>query len=169
MVIPSKQRRVRRTVLVVCEGKTDLAFLHYLRSQMCADKPDAPKMTLRQAHGKGADNVASTLLGLARQAAYDKLVLMADGDIPLSESMRKKLRRHKVVLVIPAPCLEGLLLDIFGHSVPPMSSVCKNRLQQIAPGSLSDEPYLAHHWPMDLLHAKRPAIPALDALMGCFE
>lgn len=162
-------RSARRTVLLVCEGKTDLAFLGYLRAVLCSDRPGGPKVSLRQAHGKGADNVADTLIGLARQAAYDRLVLLADGDIPLTSAKMKALKKIKAEPIIVQPCLEGLLLNILGLPAPNSSPACKVLLQKQGVLSVADVECLAKYWPLTCLHTRREQIPVLDALMRCFE
>ena len=70
----------RKTLLAVGEGKSDAAFLKYLRTQFCAGGSGV-SVTVRQANGKGPSNVISTAIGALRISSYDKKLCLLDTDI----------------------------------------------------------------------------------------
>lgn len=162
-------RRVRRTVFIVCEGKTDLGFLKHLRRTYCSGRADAPEMAFKQSYGKGGNHVVDVLLREVKYKAYDVPVALTEGDAPPSQTNLKALGRIKGRHVVVSPCIEGLLLEILGHPVPTLSSVCKDRLAAIEACDLSDPLTYERHWARGRLDGARPAILVLDQLIGLFE
>lgn len=65
-----KQHRVRKTLLIVGEGDSEEAFLKHLRDLYCSGGSGVA-VTVRNAHGKGPENVIDHAARLARIYSYD--------------------------------------------------------------------------------------------------
>lgn len=162
-------KRVRKTVLLCCEGKADQAFIAYLRTTYTAGRPGAPHVKPKQAGGKGSNNVIETLLGEAKCSQPDKLVALLDGDLPPTVAKRREAERKHVQLIVLTPCLEGLLLNILGHLVPNASQECKDRLKQIDSRDPFDPGFYAQNFPKSLLDQARSRVAELDTLLILFD
>lgn len=161
-------RQVRKTVLICCEGKGDMAFLEYLRSVYCAGRENPPKVKVQQAGGRGGNNVIQTLLGAAAIVGYNKLVALIDTNVPPDTEHRDAAAASAVVFVDMSPCLEGFLLKILGKSVPATSAECKQRLRQIDARELFAQGFFTSNFPKALLDEKRKSVAELNELLGVY-
>ena len=125
----------RKTLLAVGEGKADAAFLRYLRGLYCSGRQGV-SVTVRNASGKGPTNVIGTAIGALRIASFDHKLCLLDTDIFWSSKNISDAKRHKIQLIGAPPCLEGLLLQILGKSVPTGSDECKRQLKSITGKSM---------------------------------
>ena len=155
--------------MIVCEGKTDLGFLKHLRRTYCSGRDDAPEMDFKQSYGKGGNQVVDVLLRVVKYKAYDVRVALTEADAPPTQASLKDLVRNKGRHVVVSPCIEGLLLGILGHPVPPLSSECKDRLAAIEARDLSDPITYERHWPRGRLDVARPGNLVLGQLIALFE
>lgn len=147
-----KERFVRRTVLVVCEGKRDRAFIEFLRSLYTSGDPRSPKVDVRESRGKGANQVISTLVGILPTKQYDVGVAFTDADLPPSSARKRELFKRRrgfyPHLVQVQPCLEGLVLHILGKNVFVNSSDCKTAVE----GMVSTDLFMPKHFEELLSH-----------------
>lgn len=126
----AKGRRVirqRKTLLVVGEGATEAAFLSYLRRLYCSGKK-GPKVTVKNAHGKGPEHVLDFAIRSQRGVAFDQVAVFLDTDIPWTDKLHKQAKLFKVELIGSTPCIEGLFLKLLGQPVPVLSADCKKQL-----------------------------------------
>lgn len=126
----AKGRRVirqRKTLLVVGEGATEAAFLSYLRRLYCSGKK-GPKVTIKNAHGKGPEHVLDFAKRAQRGVAFDHVVAFLDTDIPWTAALKKEAKQSKIELIGNTPCIEGLFLKMLGKPVPAVSASCKKQL-----------------------------------------
>lgn len=165
---PSKQRQVRKTLLVVGEGDSEVAFIKHLRQIYCA-KGAGVSVTVRNVHGKGPDNVIHTAIALKRSGAYDQIVAMLDTDLDWSPDIRKAADKSRIALVGSTPCLEGMLLEVLGLPVPRASDECKRVLRErLGTQMLDVEDYQAAYGRLVLQDA-RSRLSTLDRLLKFFE
>lgn len=112
MVQLKKSRQVRKTLLVVGEGDSEVAFLKHLRQLYCSGGAGVT-VTVHNAHGLGPDNVIQTAIALNRMGGYDRVVALLDTDLPWPTVTQKAAKRARIELVGSTPCLEGLFVT--GH------------------------------------------------------
>ena len=167
-MVVRKSREVRPTLLVVGEGDCEIAFLKHLRQIYCSGG-NGVEVTIRNAHGKGPENVLDHTCRQARIYSYDQVVSFLDTDIAWTDKLKKTARQAKVALVGSSPCLEGLLLTIFGQRPPEGSSNCKRMLRQQLNADMTDREHYERHFPKALLDESRQHIPELDRLLRFFE
>ena len=79
-----KQHQVRKTLLIVGEGDSEEAFLKHLRELYCSGGSGVA-VTVRNAHGKGPENVIDHAARQARIYSYDARAALLDTDIPWTD------------------------------------------------------------------------------------
>lgn len=163
-----KQHHVRKTLLVVGEGDSEEAFLKHLRDLYCSGGAGVA-VTVRNAHGKGPENVIDHTARQARIYSYDARVALLDTDIAWTDKLKKEARKAKIEMVGSTPCLEGLLLSILGKRPPVQSADCKKAIQQSLGIDLMERQGYAGHFPKAVLDSARTTIPDLDQLLLFFE
>jgi hypothetical protein len=162
-------RRVRKTIFIVCEGKTDLGFLYYLKRTYCSGRSDAPEMAFKQSYGKGGNQVVDVLLRQLNYKDYDVRVALTEADAPPTAASLKALSGARGRHLVVAPCIEGLLLDVLGEPVPQLSADCKARVAVIERRDLSEPASYGQLWPRACLDGARGNIAVLRALLDLFE
>jgi hypothetical protein len=158
----------RKTLLAVGEGKSDAAFLKYLRSIYCSGGSGVT-VTVRDASGKGPSNVIGTAIGALRISSYDKKLCLLDTDLVWTEQNKSDAKRKKIELIGSTPCLEGLLLQILGRAVPASSPDCKQQLKIITGKDMFDPDDYPANFGYAVLQNQRAHIPELDKLLRLFE
>ena len=158
----------RKTLLAVGEGKSDAAFLKYLRTQFCAGGSGV-SVTVRQANGKRPINVISTAIGALRISSYDKTLCLLDTDIDWTSQNKIDAKRKKIELIGSTPCLEGLLLQVLGRQFSSISDDCKCQLKAITGKEMFEAEDYAAHFTYFHLQAVRTNIAELDKLLRLFE
>lgn len=163
-----KQHSVRKTMLVVGEGDSEEAFLKHLRDLYCSGNAGVT-VTVRNAHGKGPENVINHAIKQARTYSYDVRVALLDTDIPWTDKLRKHARKAKIEMVGSTPCFEGLLLLILKHRPPEQSAECKRQIKQLLNVDLTERQSYTGHFSKEVLNAARPRINALNQLINFFD
>ena len=161
-------RILRKTLLAVGEGKSDTALLKYLKSMVCNDG-EGLAVTIRNANGKGPNNVISTAIGATTIAYYDKKLCLLDTDIKWTNENKHAAIKNSIELVGSIPCLEGMLLKILGQSVPHDSATCKQHLNLITKRKMLDPEDFVINFSYSLLQNARSNILELDKLLCIFE
>jgi hypothetical protein len=165
----SAHRSARSTLLLVGEGKTEKVFLKYLCSLYC-NNGEGVAATIKQARGKGPENVIGKTARYAQNNGYDRHVALLDKDIPWSEKIVKFARQKRIDLVESNPCIEGLFLSIMNKSVPDSPQKCKAAIINFFPSlkPLERESY-AQYFSKTVLEEARKRIPELDRLLQYLE
>lgn len=115
---PTKTRTVKETLLIVCEGDAEMAFVRFVKRTYA----DALGRAVQEhnAKGKGGKHVLDTGLRRAKNnRATNKLVLLLDTDTDWNDELRARARKarvgkHPVSVIEAHPCLEAWLLHILG-------------------------------------------------------
>ncbi len=162
------QHQVRKTLLVVGEGDSEVAFLKHLRDLYCSDGAGLA-VTVRNAHGKGPEHVIEHAARQARIYTYDVCVALLDTDIPWTEKLIKEARKARIDMVGSMPCFEGLLLSILGKVAPMQSAECKKAIQQLLSLDLTERHRYGEYFSRAVLESARLRIDALDRLLKFFH
>lgn len=161
-------RRIRKTLLAVGEGKTEVAFLNHLRVIFCSDQKGV-SVKILNAYGKGPENVVETLISHCRGVDYDHRLALLDTDILWTTELKKLARAQKIELIGSTPCIEGLLLQILSQPLHSTSLACKKKLQGLSGLAMTDRDHYAALFSCGVLMAARQRIPELNTLLNCFE
>ncbi len=114
----SKTRAVKETLLIVCEGDAEMAFVRFVKRTYADALGRA--VQAHNAKGKGGKHVLDTGLSRAKNnRAYDKVVLLLDTDTDWNDELRARARKarvgkHPVSVIEACPCLEAWLLHVLG-------------------------------------------------------
>jgi len=168
MVSFRKTRQARKTLLVVGEGDSEVAFIKHLRQIYCANGAGV-SVTVRNAHGKGPDNVIHTAIALKRSGGYDQVAALLDTDLLWSPTIRKAAEKSRIALVGSTPCLEGLLLAVLGVQVPERSDQCKDELHLRVGSRMLDADDYQAPFSRVVLQGARSRVPSLDLLLKLIE
>ena len=156
-----RPRRAQRTVLLVGEGDTDVAFLKHLKG-LYNVRNCGVACTIRNAHGRGPEHVLDYTERQSRTADYDRKAAFLDTDIPWPQRMRKRAGQKYIELLPSEPCLEGFLLRILGQQVPALSNECKTLLRDM---NLKSHSCYEEHFPRELLDRRKVKIETLERLI----
>lgn len=154
----------QKTVLIVGEGFCDTAFLKHLKS-IYDSRHSGVRITIKNAQGKGSNNVIDTAIKTHRRFAYDLVGVLYDIDVPLTPGFSRKARIAKLILVETEPCLEGLLLKILKKHVPNSCKDCKSRIRGDLIGKDFTESAAYAGFTKETLEKSRSSIPELDCLI----
>ena len=163
-----KQHQIRKTLLMVGEGDSEEAFLKHLRDLYCSGGAGVA-VTVRNAHGKGPENVINHAARQSRIYSYDARVALLDTDIPWTDKLKKDARKAGINMVGSVPCFEGLLLSILGQRPAEQCAGCKKAIQQLIDIDLTKRQDYVRHFPKAVLDAARLKIIELDLLLKAFE
>ncbi len=94
-------RKIKKTCLVVCEGKADKNFLDFIRMNY---QNEDWKITVDTAKG---DPNSVILRAIKTAEGYDRVYCVTDDDTIISKPPPKKFKVFKF-----SPCLEGFLLEL---------------------------------------------------------
>ena len=162
-------RNVRSTLLMIGEGDTETAFLEHLRALYCGRNTQVV-VTIRNAHGKAQAYLLDFAKRLTGNIAYDRCIVLLGAGIPWTEQSKERARQGKFDLVDAEPCIEGLLLSIFGDPVPDHPSTCKTAIEKSLPSvKLTEKEGYTFHFGKGLLEEVRGAIPKLNELLNALE
>jgi hypothetical protein len=147
-------RKAAITVLLVGEGATEKAFLDHLKS-LYVTRGCGVSVAIRDAHGKGPDNVVNFAIRQSKVAAYDVRAVLMDTDLEWNASIRKAARNSRICLIGSTPCCDGLMLSILGLHVPAASDQCKEAIvRRLQTRPLTPEAF-SKDFPKELIEAKR--------------
>jgi hypothetical protein len=163
-----KLRLQRKTLLAVGEGDTEVAFLKHIRSMYCSDGLGV-SLTIKNANGKGPDNVINHAIKCLSLAAFDKRLCLLDTDLKWPDKTVKIAKKHKVELIGSVPCIEGLLLAMLDKTVPDLSDTCKKTLQQVSKNDMTESNHYEPLFPKPTIQQARVKITELNHLLNLIE
>ena len=158
------KRRIQRTsIFICCEGKTELAFLKYIKSLYLAR--DKKRIHIRSEDGGSLSSMQKTIEKQKNHLLIDKAYILLDGDQIDSENVQS------TDVLISEPCIEGFFLKILTDSKPRTSRECKRKFEK---EYLNKKDKLDHrtykkHFREDVLERRRCDIPLLHTILEIFE
>ena len=159
-------RYVRRTVLLVCEGDAEVAFIKHLKS-LFFDRAGGIAVTVKNARGKGALGVVEFAIRQSKTADYDVKAALPDTDADWNEKTEAKARKAKVQVVASQPCLEAMLLALHGDAAQNLSSAKYKQAFATRFGApANDAGVYTKHFPLDLLKKASAGSPPLAQLLA---
>lgn len=146
-----KQRRiVLSTLIIVGEGAHEKAFLSYLKSLYSVNTNQ--KVKIDSADGGSPQDIVRTAVKKSKHIEYDRKFILMDSDIVIESVVKKLARDNNITIILSEPlCLEGMLLNILGLSVPDTSKKCKAILHPQLDGNPADKSSYARLISKDLL------------------
>lgn len=162
-----QKRKANRTVLIMGEGATEKAFLKHLKN-LYGERGSGLVITIRAATGGSPGNIVRYTENIIKNRAYDRVAILMDTDVEWAKETRERARKRKIALIGATPCIEGLLLNILGHTVPLRSEECKQSCAKFFGGGLMDEAIYQNIIGKHIFEKKRQKIQELEMLLSFF-
>ena len=134
------RRSTVKTLLLVGEGETEVAFLTHLKA-LCAPRWCGLYVKVICARGKGARNVVNVAIRQSWQAAYDSIAALLDTDTDWSDQVQRQAADHHICLLLSRPCIEAMLLRALGHPARGRTRDLKKRLAKVISDPLCSQSY----------------------------
>ncbi|MCY4512228.1 MAG: hypothetical protein OXB86_00905 [Bdellovibrionales bacterium] len=157
------KRRQKTSIFICCEGKTEVAFLKYIKSLYIAGE----QKSIRIKSANGGD-----ILSMKRHTGEQKNHIHIDKDYILldGDQIKSKNINEENVLVVQ-PCIEGLFLEILDRSKPRTSRKCKKIFEK---NYLNSKDKLHHKsyqtiFNKNKLENARSRLPLLNKILKIFE
>ena len=169
-LLPTKTRAVKETLLIVCEGDAEIAFVRFVKRTYA----DALGRAVQEhnAKGKGGKHVLETGLRRAKNnRAFVKVVLLLDTDQDWNDELRARARKSRVgkhpISVIEAdPCLESWLLQILGAETEGDTRHIKQKFQAHTGVEAHEPEWMERLLSRDVLDKARAQVSQLADLMN---
>lgn len=165
MKVNNAQRSVLRTVLLIGEGDAEVAFIEHLKT-LYVFRGCGISLKVKNARGKGALQVVEFAIRQSRNAAFDVKAALLDTDTGWDDKTRTLARKAKVLVVPCTPCLEAMLLSLFGDIQQAQSTDFYKKAFEKRFGKPAHATSLyAIHFPKELLDKVRVKSPELESLL----
>ena len=167
---PTKSRTARETLLIVCEGEAEMAFVRFVKRTYTDDLGRAVQEL--NAKGKGGKHVLETGLHRAKyNRATNKLVLLLDTDKDWDDALRAKARKarvgkHPVSVIEASPCLEAWLLQILGVNTEGDTGHMKHKFREHTGVEAHKPEWMERLLNRDVLDKARTRVSQLADLMN---
>lgn len=166
----AKARAVKETLLIVCEGDAEIAFVRFVKRTFS----DALGRAVQEqnAKGKGGKHVLEAGLRHAKNnRAFDKLVLLLDADQDWDNALRAKARKsrigkHPISVIEASPCLEAWLLQILGVETEGDTRHMKQQFVAYTGIEAHQPEWMERLLNREVLHTARARVPQLADLMN---
>jgi hypothetical protein len=133
-----------RTLLIVGEGDTEVAFLHHVKA-LYAPRGCGLRVSIKNAHGKGAKHVVEWTAKQRGIADFDTVAALLDTDQDWSDSVAKKAKSARILVLKSEPLFEAMMLRLLGQSDVGDSKTLKSRFAPLVDNDpLRPENYAAH-------------------------
>lgn len=131
----AKKRQVlKATLLIVGEGVHEKAFLQYLKS-LFDHRESGQVVKVDAASGGSPIEIIDETIRKNNHAEYNRKVILLDSDIVIRQQDRDKAKKYKIELIESTPiCLEGMLLELLGQTIPASAQSCKDKLHSLLKG-----------------------------------
>lgn len=160
--------KASRTLLLVGEGETEVAFLHHVRG-IYAPRGCGLRVTIKNAHGKGAKHVVEWTARQRGIADFDKVATLLDTDQDWSDAVAKKAKSARIQVLKSEPLFEAMMLRLIQQSDIGDAKTLKARFAPyVGDDPLSPERYAANYG-QPCLEAGRSSEPTISALLALFS
>lgn len=167
---PAKTLTVKETLLIVCEGDAEIAFVRFVKRTYADALGRAVRM--HNAKGKGGKHVLETGQRHAKNnRATDKLVLLLDTDQDWNDALRIRARKarvgkHPISVIEANPCLEAWLLQVLGVETEGDTGHMKQKFEAYTGVKAHEPEWMERHLSRDLLDKARTRVSQLAELMN---
>lgn len=159
--------KTHRTLLIVGEGDTEVAFLTHVK-RLYAPRGCGLMVTIKNAHGLGAKHVIDWTRRQTANADYDAVAAMLDTDQDWSEAVAKQAKSARIEVLKSEPCFEAMMLRLLGQSTAGDSKALKRRFAPYVNNDQMRPENYATNFGKAFLDASRNKEPSLDALLKLF-
>jgi hypothetical protein len=162
-----KPWKAKKTLLIVGEGKHEVAFLSHAK-RLFVMRDCGLSVHVKDAHGKGALHVIKCAVKHSRNAAYDAVAVLLDSDT-WDVRADREARKGKVIVLKSEQCLEDMLLRVIGIRSRPAGASLKEIFAPHVKNKPGDSECYAEEFGVDVLRAARNTEPTIALLMSLLE
>jgi len=156
---------------VVVEGDAEEALCLHLKELV---RRKGERIVVRNAHGGSPRSIIGHARNLLGQAAYNRLVMLLDSDVPFGHSDEKLWSRLPVSrggdkhLLFSRPCLEAEVIRLLGASAHSETKQCRRLLEKqgLDKRTLGDRRTWQRIVPHDDIRPLRARSPWLNELLN---
>jgi hypothetical protein len=156
-----------RTLLLVGEGRTEEAFLQYIKS-LYAPRGCGLSVKVKNARGKGARHVVEWTWRQLAIARYDAVAVLIDTDKDWSESVARRAKAARILVLKSEPLFEAMMLRLLDQSDVGDSKTLKGRFAPFVRNDALRAENYADYFGRDFLEAQRGREATIDALLSLF-
>ena len=160
--------KIQRTLLIVGEGYHEEAFLNHVK-QLYAPRGCGLKVTIKNAHGKGAQQVIRWTCRQIANADYDSVAALLDTDADWNSKSEKLARTKKIKVLKSEPCFEAMLLRLLGVTIIGDAKTLKKQLAPYVNHDATQRNHYVTNFGPVCLQAGRIKEPTIDALLKLFD
>ena len=159
--------RTYRTLLLVGEGRTEEAFLQYIKC-LYAPRGCGLSVKVKNARGKGARHVVEWTGRQLAIARYDAVAVLIDTDKDWSESVARRAKAARILVLKSEPLFEAMMLRLLDQSDVGDSKTLKGRFAPFVRNDALRAENYADYFGRDFLEAQRGREATIDALLSLF-
>jgi len=171
-----KQRRTKKTILIVGEGPTEKAFLQYLKNLYITREMDI-NVKVECGSGGSPRSVVEKAVRLKSSRAYDKCFVLVDSDVlfePDKELQKRMNKKPRIEMLYATPCIEGLMLAILNHpkfsQTKALSDDCKRMFAKyVSEDKKTDRRAYEGVFTKKILEARRKDVEELKSILVIIE
>ena len=157
----TKQQKI--SIVIYCEGKTEVVFLKYVKSLFINGK--IKTVRIKSEGGGSLSSVREIANRCKTHLNFDEVYIFMDGD---KITQQDRLRKSDL---ISKPCIEGFFLKILQKTPPNKSSECKKYFEN---NYLNRKEKLSSYFyekifTREILNQRRQNIPLLNKIIKIFE
>lgn len=156
-----------KTLLIVCEGYNEEAFLKYLSPRL-APRGCGLKVTIKNARGKSAKHIVGVAKSQSASFAYDTVAVMLDTDTDWSESIAATAKSNKIIAITSEPCFEALMLRVIGKPATGDASSLKKTFAIYVKNDACVSQNYAANFGIEILVATQNKEHAIKELLALF-
>ena len=162
------ERRVRRTLCIVCEGYAEVELVRHIRQLYLARSGEIALQT-RNARGGGGRAALDLALSPRVRGAYDSIAIFVDTDKDWDDVQRQRARTRHINVLESSPCLESWLLAVAGHRTGGGAAQLKREFATRFGAEAHNTIVYGRHFPRTVLDAARPRVSTLDQLLRLID
>lgn len=158
-----KNRKQKISIFICCEGKTELAFLKYVKNLYISG--DQKSIRINSINGGNICKMKKYIKTKKKHIHIDKYYILSDGDQIGSQNINDEK------VLIASPCIEKLFLEILDQSKLKTTKECKKIFETKylnRKDKLSSQSY-QKIFNKDKLEDARRKIPLLNRVLKIFE
>ena len=128
----AKKRKIhhskKTTLIIVGEGLHEKAFLTHMKN-LYSQRDSGQTVKIDTGNGGSPHDIIKGTIKKISHLAYDRKFILMDSDVEITNSDLNEAKNQGITVLLSEPiCLEGMLLEILGESVPNSAKQCKSQL-----------------------------------------
>lgn len=159
--------KVKRTLLIVGEGRHEEAFLNHLK-KLYVPRGCGLSVTIKNARGKGAQHVIKWTVRQIAIADYDVVAALLDTDTDWTPKTEKLARKKKIQVLKSEPCFEAMMLRLIGKPAIGDAHALKRQFAPLVNNDATQREHYALHFGNESLQAGKNKEPTIDELLKLF-